>query len=92
MIAPIIPKKPSAGLGGLHLRRARNSHVLSRDSGIVLAPSKVNSILCRNGRISPEASRAATPWQRFEYLFPNDLWQMDFKGYFSTATKGAATR
>ena len=64
------------------------AHVLSRDSGIVLASSTVNSILRRNGRISPEASRAATPWQRFEHPFPNDLWQMDFKGYFSTSHEG----
>ena len=46
------------------------------------------SILRRNGRISVEASRAATPWQRFEHLFPNDLWQMDFKGYFGTNHEG----
>ena len=65
------------------------AHVLSRDSGIVLAPGTVNSILCRNGRLSPEASRAATAWQRFGHLFPNDLWQMDFKGYFSTSHGGA---
>ena len=49
------------------------AHILSRDSGIILASSTVNSILRRNGRISVEASRAATPWQRFEHLFPNDL-------------------
>ena len=64
------------------------AHVLSRDSGIVLALSTVNSILRRNGRISPEASRTATAWQRFEHPFPNDLWQMDFKGYFSTSHEG----
>ena len=64
------------------------AHVLSRDSGIVLASSTVNSTLRRNGRISPEASRAATAWQRFEHPFPNDLWQMDFKGYFSTSHEG----
>ena len=46
------------------------AHVLSRDSGIVLAPGTVNSILCRNGCIDPEASRAATPWQCFGIRFP----------------------
>ena len=64
------------------------AHVLSRDSGIVLVPGTVNSILCRNGRLSPEVSHAATPWQCFGHPFPHDLWQMDFKGYFSTSHEG----
>lgn len=68
------------------------AQVLSRDSGIVLAPSTVNSILRRNGRISVEASRAATPWLRFGHPHPNDLWQMDFKGYFSTSNEGRCHR
>ena len=33
------------------------AHVLRRDSGIILAPSTVNSILRRHGRISAEAGR-----------------------------------
>lgn len=49
-----------------------------------LAPSTVTSILHRHGLIDPQASAAATPWQRFEHAAPNDLWQMDFKGYFQT--------
>ena len=36
------------------------------------------------GCISPEASQAATPWQRFEHEAPNELWQIYFKGHFST--------
>lgn len=57
-----------------------------RDLGMpgVPAPSTVTSILHRHGLISPEASAQATPWQRFEHAAPNDLWQMDFKGYFTT--------
>ena len=38
------------------------AHVLRRDSGIILAPSTVNSILRRHGRISAEAGRAATAY------------------------------
>jgi transposase InsO family protein len=49
------------------------------------APSTIGRILQRNGRVSPEASEAATPWLRFEHAQPNDLWQMDFKGPVSTA-------
>jgi transposase InsO family protein len=55
-----------------------------RDQGHVgvPAPSTITDILHRHDLISPEASEAATPWQRFEHAQPNDLWQMDFKGWF----------
>jgi transposase InsO family protein len=49
-----------------------------------VAPSTITSILHRHGLISPQASEQATPWKRFEHNAPNDLWQMDFKGYFQT--------
>jgi transposase InsO family protein len=48
------------------------------------APSTVTSILHRHGLISEAASAQATAWQRFEHAQPNELWQIDFKGYFST--------
>jgi transposase InsO family protein len=49
-----------------------------------LAPSTVTHILHRHGLITPEASRAAQHWQRFEHDTPNSLWQIDFKGHFPT--------
>lgn len=52
--------------------------------GTVIAPSTVTGILHRYGLVLPEASEAATPWQRFAHPAPNDLWQTDFKGYFDT--------
>lgn len=63
------------------------AHVLLRDEQIQLAPSTVNCVLQRHGRISEQASQAATPWQRFEHEEPNCLWQIDFKGHFATATQ-----
>jgi transposase InsO family protein len=47
------------------------------------AVSTVHAILVRHGCISPEASAAATPFQRFEHAAANDLWQMDFKGHLA---------
>jgi transposase-like protein len=41
------------------------AHVLLREQGIELTPSTVTSVLHRHGRISAQASQAATPWQRF---------------------------
>lgn len=59
-----------------------------RDQGWAEAPaaSTVTAILHRHGLITPEASTAAQPWQRFEHEQPNALWQIDFKGHFDTAT------
>ena len=49
-------------------------------------PSTVTRILHRHGLISAEATQAATPWHRFEHDAPNELWQIDFKGHFYTAS------
>lgn len=57
--------------------------LLDRDSTTV-APSTVTSILHRHGLIQSAASEAAKPWQRFEHAAPNTLWQIDFKGHFTT--------
>lgn len=45
--------------------------------------STIANILLRNECIDPEESEKHTPWIRFEKSFPNDLWQMDFKGEFN---------
>lgn len=50
----------------------------------VPAPSTITGILHRHQLVTPEASEAAAPWQRFEHAQPNDLLQMDFKGHFAT--------
>lgn len=45
--------------------------------------STVNAVLKRNNLITPEASRAATPYTRFEKATPNMMWQADFKGHYA---------
>jgi transposase InsO family protein len=47
------------------------------------ATSTITGILHRHGLITPEQSRAATSFQRFERTAPNQLWQVDFKGHFA---------
>jgi transposase InsO family protein len=49
---------------------------------VVPTASTVTRILHRHSLITPQASELATHWQRFEHEQPNDLWQMDFKGWF----------
>ena len=56
--------------------------LINRGEEGVPSPSTINSILHHHDRITPEASRAATPYRRFEMEHPNDLWQMDYKGHF----------
>lgn len=53
-----------------------------RYSGPVPARSTINTVLKRNGLITEAKSTSAQKWQRFEHEAPNNLWQMDFKGYF----------
>jgi transposase InsO family protein len=45
-------------------------------------PSTATMILKRNNMIDPQESCKHVPMQRFEKASPNELWQMDFKGYF----------
>jgi transposase InsO family protein len=47
------------------------------------ATSTITSILHRHGLIGAAQSRAAEPYQRFARPAPNQLWQVDFKGWFA---------
>ena len=46
------------------------------------AISTINAVFKRNNLIPEEASKAATPYMRFEKGEPNEMWQADFKGDF----------
>ncbi len=48
------------------------------------SPSTICAILSRHGRIDPAQVAKHRPFKRFERQRPNELWQMDFKGYFPT--------
>lgn len=50
----------------------------------------ITDILRRHGRLQGPLTPPHTSheWCRFEHPAPNELWQMDFKGYFSTTTQG----
>lgn len=48
------------------------------------ATSTITDILRREGLIVPRKRVVHQVVGRFEHERPNDLWQMDFKGYFST--------
>ncbi len=50
----------------------------------VPAASTITEILRKHGLLDPKEAKKHKPWQRFEHKAPNQLWQMDFKGYFET--------
>ena len=47
----------------------------------------ITKILKRNGLISPDRSKQSEGFTRFEHDYPNELWQMDYKGYFRLLNK-----
>lgn len=49
-----------------------------------VAPSTVTQILRRHGRLGVPGEAGTAAYQRFEHAQPNQLWQIDFKGYFET--------
>jgi transposase InsO family protein len=63
--------------GGRKLRRRLLDLGLER----VPSASTITAVLARHGRLDlPHVARHPR-WQRFEHAAPNDLWQVDFKGY-----------
>ncbi len=52
------------------------------------SPSTITEILRRNDQIDAEEALKHKPFQRFEMEHPNQLWQMDFKGYFALQEGG----
>ena len=76
----------------LELRRAhptwggRKLHHRLRALGVAQppAPSTITDMLHRHGLIAPDQPPAA--WTRFVADAPNDLWQMDFKGWHPSRT------
>lgn len=63
------------------------AHCLEREGISCPAPSTVHAILRRHGRIvAPPGGAAAS--ERFERPAPNELWQMDFKGWVQLGNEG----
>lgn len=50
------------------------------------AVSTIHQILRRHGRIAQDPPSPGKAWRRFERAEPNELWQMDFKGWVRLAS------
>lgn len=63
--------------------------IISNDKDMGLYPyenvpckTTITRILKRNGLVPENRSKQSTGFERFEYDYPNELWQMDYKGWF----------
>lgn len=90
------PGRTSEGVEArvLEVRRAhpawggRKIQRVLQDQGMVDPPSAstITQIVRRHGLLGGPKAGEARDWVRFEHPAPNDLWQMDFKGWFDLAT------
>ena len=72
-------RKSHPAIGATKIRKI----LLNRGELNIPSNSTVNAILKRNGCITKEASQAAEHYERFVKSAPNEMWQSDFKGYFT---------
>ena len=70
--------------GGRKIRKV----LQNQGASAVPAASTITAILRRNQQIDAIQSLKHRPMQRFERERPNELWQMDFKGYFALQAGG----
>lgn len=62
--------------------RKIRAFLLSRGHAGLPAVSTITEILRRNGQLDPQESQKHKAFIRFERSQPNELWQLDCKGYF----------
>lgn len=77
-------RKAHPAWGGRKIRKV----LLDTGYSQVPVASTITAILHREYRIDPAEAHKHKPFQRFEKERPNELWQMDFKGYFRLEAGG----
>src|SRR5690606_31555029 len=65
--------------GGRKIRRVLCNQGLARPP----SASTITAILRRHGLLDGPGAGERREWMRFEHASPNELWQMDFKGWFA---------
>jgi len=68
--------------------RKIRAHLEWKGQSQLPSASTITEILRRNGQMDEQEARKHRPFQRFEMEQPNQLWQMDFKGYFALTEGG----
>lgn len=80
----LVVRKDHKTWGGRKIRKVMQNNAC----GYVPAASTITAILHRHSEIDAEETKKHKPFQRFERNQPNELWQMDFKGYFALTLGG----
>jgi transposase InsO family protein len=80
--AKVLNIREETGWGGRKIARV----LIEQGCEQVPHPNTITDILRRNGQLSSMENEKHQPVRRFEYASSNELWQMDFKGHFSTLT------
>lgn len=62
--------------------------LLNRGTAAVPSASTITAILRRHHLLEVPAGPSGKGWERFERPSPNELWQMDFKGWIRTRGDG----
>jgi transposase InsO family protein len=70
--------------GGRKLKR----WLENRGEAGVPSAGTITAVLRRHGLLSKPAGPSGSGWQRFERDEPNQLWQIDFKGWFTVSGGG----
>ena len=65
--------------GGRKIRRVLQNQGLAQPP----SASTITQIVRRHGALNGPGADQPRDWVRFEHAEPNDLWQMDFKGWFA---------
>lgn len=77
-------RKEHPAWGGRKIRRVMQNRGCSE----IPSASTITAILRRNEQIDPKEAQKHQPFKRFVREHPNELWQMDFKGYFALQDGG----
>ncbi len=83
--AVVAIRQEHAAWGGRKIR----AHLERKGQSQLPSASTITEILRRNGQIDEQEALKHRSFQRFEMEQPNQLWQMDFKGYFVLTEGGS---
>jgi len=78
---------PEWGSKKLHKLICKDKEVGKYRHEVIPCKTTITKILSRHGLIDPNRSKIFKDFERFVRQYPNELWQMDYKGWFKLLNK-----
>jgi len=78
---------PEWGSKKLHKLICKDKEVGKYRHEVIPCKTTITKILSRHGLIDPNRSKIFKDFERFVRQYPNELWQMDYKGWFRLLNK-----